>query len=264
MLEALVVFKHPVLLKKILKLRGRAYTVISPLNVSVSTAKEPISASEGVFRDIKKFGVWGKAFNCAQFHVKGTVPADYPREELGILADVGGEGQLYSDGQPTIALTNRIHSALDVLQAHKGKSLIKLADVTDTNEIDFYIDAGYNGSLPHLPFKNARFFGVHLVKINKDAKIFYYDYLSLVYQYLADKNCVDYSKLDSAYTLFIKGKTAEAFDIIDSLRKSIPSDDFTFYCVGHSHLDLVWLWPIRETKRKAVRTVYNQLKSCYN
>lgn len=26
------------------------------------------------------------------------------------------------------------------------------------------------------------------------------------------------------------------------------------YAVGHSHLDLAWLWPLRETRRKAGRT----------
>ena len=31
----------------------------------------------------------------------------------------------------------------------------------------------------------------------------------------------------------------------------------TFYGVGHAHLDLAWLWPIRESKRKIVRTMTN-------
>lgn len=261
MLEALEIFKHPILLKKALKLRGKAYTIIAPLKVTVATAEEPFAAEEGVFRNIRKWGYWGKAFNCAQFHVTGTVPDSYDKKDLGILADVGGEGQLYRDNQPTVALTNRIHSALDIMQAHKGKSLIKLSDVTESAQIDFFIDAGYNGSLPHFPFKNARFFGVHLVKINKDAKAFYYDYLTLLYQYLADKNSVDYQRIDKAYSLFMSGKTTEAFDIINEISKGIPVEDFTFHCVGHSHLDLAWLWPIRETKRKAVRTVCNQLNN---
>lgn len=33
--------------------------------------------------------------------------------------------------------------------------------------------------------------------------------------------------------------------------------DFTVYAVGHGHLDLAWLWPVRETKRKAIRTFSN-------
>lgn len=33
----------------------------------------------------------------------------------------------------------------------------------------------------------------------------------------------------------------------------------TFYAFGHAHLDVAWLWPLEETKRKAARTLANQL-----
>ncbi|MDX2147801.1 MAG: glycoside hydrolase family 38 C-terminal domain-containing protein [Planctomycetota bacterium] len=32
------------------------------------------------------------------------------------------------------------------------------------------------------------------------------------------------------------------------------------YAVGHAHLDTAWLWPLRETKRKCVRTFVNQVR----
>ncbi len=32
-----------------------------------------------------------------------------------------------------------------------------------------------------------------------------------------------------------------------------------FFCFGHAHLDVAWLWPLAETERKAVRTLANQL-----
>ena len=35
--------------------------------------------------------------------------------------------------------------------------------------------------------------------------------------------------------------------------------DLTVYAVGHGHLDLAWLWPVRETKRKAIRTFSNAI-----
>ncbi len=33
----------------------------------------------------------------------------------------------------------------------------------------------------------------------------------------------------------------------------------TMYAFGHAHLDVAWLWPLAETKRKATRTLANQL-----
>ncbi|NLF30584.1 MAG: alpha-mannosidase [Planctomycetes bacterium] len=32
-----------------------------------------------------------------------------------------------------------------------------------------------------------------------------------------------------------------------------------FFCFGHAHLDVAWLWPLAETERKAVRTLAGQL-----
>jgi len=32
-----------------------------------------------------------------------------------------------------------------------------------------------------------------------------------------------------------------------------------FFCMGHAHLDVAWLWPLAETERKAARTLANQL-----
>ncbi|MGC9218914.1 MAG: alpha-mannosidase [Athalassotoga sp.] len=35
---------------------------------------------------------------------------------------------------------------------------------------------------------------------------------------------------------------------------------FTIYAMGHSHIDYAWLWPLKETKRKIVRTFANALR----
>ena len=33
----------------------------------------------------------------------------------------------------------------------------------------------------------------------------------------------------------------------------------TLFCIGHSHLDIVYQWPLKESERKVARTFYNQL-----
>ncbi len=37
-------------------------------------------------------------------------------------------------------------------------------------------------------------------------------------------------------------------------------ESLIFSAVGHAHIDLAWLWPIRETKRKGVRTFSTALR----
>jgi alpha-mannosidase len=42
-------------------------------------------------------------------------------------------------------------------------------------------------------------------------------------------------------------------DGLDDLRRDAPGEG-TLIATGHAHLDLAWLWPVAETRRKAVRT----------
>ncbi|MBT3756297.1 MAG: alpha-mannosidase, partial [Candidatus Cloacimonetes bacterium] len=44
------------------------------------------------------------------------------------------------------------------------------------------------------------------------------------------------------------------------LSKPANSSATTAYSIGHAHLDLAWLWPVRETKRKGGRTFATALK----
>lgn len=48
--------------------------------------------------------------------------------------------------------------------------------------------------------------------------------------------------------------------IVDSLKKIDETLPFTIYAMGHSHIDYAWLWPLKETKRKIVRTFSNALR----
>ncbi|MEL7472840.1 MAG: glycoside hydrolase family 38 C-terminal domain-containing protein, partial [Planctomycetota bacterium] len=57
-----------------------------------------------------------------------------------------------------------------------------------------------------------------------------------------------------------RGEAARASHALDGLLR-VPSAGSTpvGFAVGHAHLDTAWLWPIRETRRKFVRTACNVL-----
>ena len=40
-----------------------------------------------------------------------------------------------------------------------------------------------------------------------------------------------------------------------------PTSDFVYSAIGHGHLDMAWLWPLRETRRKAARTYTRALNT---
>ena len=50
-----------------------------------------------------------------------------------------------------------------------------------------------------------------------------------------------------------------AREVLAPLLAAPSTSDFVYDAVGHGHLDQAWLWPIRETKRKAARTYARQL-----
>jgi len=55
---------------------------------------------------------------------------------------------------------------------------------------------------------------------------------------------------------------AQAVAILsNALASTPPGSSTTCFAVGHAHLDTAWLWPIRETKRKVLRTFSNQLNN---
>lgn len=259
MFPELKILKNPVLLKKLFSIRKRIYTKISDLDVFVKTAEEKhLIDKDAAMKRIRR-GSWGKPFTVGLFQVKGTIPEGFNKSKLRIIADIGGEGQLYHGEMPVIGLTNRIITPLDILQAHKGKSLIELDDAeVKNNDIDFYIDASFNGaSIIMTPYGKCRFRGVKLVEVDENVKSFYYDFLTAAYR--ADEKGVS-GALSEAYSLFKENKIADAKKVLEPIISTSEKVDFMFYAVGHSHLDLAWEWPLREGKRKSVRTISNQLR----
>ncbi len=244
-------------LGKLARLRKKCYTKISSLNVSYATSKEPLAPKQGEYKEAKKFSIWSKphSFTCAQFHITGRVPEGVNPDELGIIFNISGEGLMYDkDGVPSIGMTSKFTGLCNVLQAHPAKTLIPLNKVSDGKEIDFYMDAGYNG-LRCL----GVVFSVDLVKINQEIKDFYYDYLFCAYVYQAYKYPEAKAALSSGLKLFDEGKVTEARKVLTEYNRNYKGPDSEIYCVGHAHLDLVWLWPKRETMRKSARTFANQL-----
>ena len=253
----------PRFMGKLAHIRKRCYTKISSLNVSYATGKEPLMPGQGEYKAAKKFDVWSPphSFTCAQFHINGHVPEGEDPNKLGIIFNISGEG-LISDkeGVPTIGMTSKFTGLCNVIQAHPAKTLVPISKVSDGKEIDFFMDASYNG-LRCL----GVVFSVDLVRINQEIKDFYYDYLFCAYVYRAYKYPEAKKILSESYKLFNSGKVSDARNVLTAFNRSYKGVDAEFYCVGHAHLDLVWLWPKRESMRKSARTFTNQIYNmeCY-
>ena len=64
--------------------------------------------------------------------------------------------------------------------------------------------------------------------------------------------------MDAVDTVDVPGTAAAARALLaPTLAKPAAPSALNLTAVGHSHVDTVWLWPERETRRKAVRTLAN-------
>ncbi len=250
------------------KLKFSVYTPIAQLNAFVHKSAEPIPFAEMKdehFSSIKIGDNWGGFFDCAWF--KFTADIDNMQENLVTVIDVGGEGCIYNkDGSAIQGITN-VLGMVDNFQTVKGKAVIPLERIYNFKDgkILFYADCGNNGR-GGKSSGQARFKRADICAFRQDILDLYYDVLAC-YQLLSAVN-------DNAQKREIKAHINKAISLahntdLESILKARNAlskmfdgkykQDLTVYAVGHGHLDLAWLWPVRETKRKAIRTFSNAI-----
>lgn len=250
------------------KLRQSIYTPIISLEASVCRSKEPIPFSHVKkmrFERIKTGDSWGGFFDCAWFKFSGNI--DFlQNESLVAIIDVGAEGCIYNEYDAVQGITN-VLGTVDLFQSVSGKKVIPLSRISCVNngKILFYADCGNNGRAGKSSGQ-ARFKRADICVVRQDILDLYYDILAC-YQLLSAVN-------DNAQKREIKAHINKAISLAhntdsesilkarNALSKMFDGkykQDFTVYAVGHGHLDLAWLWPVRETKRKAIRTFSNAI-----
>lgn len=250
------------------KLRKSIYIPVAELNVKVAKSKEPVPFSDVkslTFSDISVGDSWGGFFDCAWLELSGKVNADNIDNLVAVL-DIGGEGCVYNKNGAVQGITN-VLGMVDRFQSVKGKQIVPLKRIDDFKDgnISFYIDCGNNGKMGKSS-GDAKFQRASICLIRDDILNLYYDVLAC-YQLISAVN--DSSKISIICNYInksiskLKDTSAES---IENARKEIApmfdgqfKEDFKVYAVGHGHIDLAWLWPVRETKRKSVRTFSNAI-----
>lgn len=261
------------------RIKSRIYTVHQTLDTVIYHTKEPVPFSmrkSGTERHLKIGETWGDVFDCAWFHFTGEVPASCKGQKVVLILDVGGEGCIYDDdGNPKRGITSfHVGQASDHDWAYKR--IVQFIDVADGGEkVDIWVDCANNDlfgntvwgattlSAPR-PFSEA-----YIATVDDEMRDFYYDYLVLNDL----RNCIHIdnpryysivyalSEVKNILINWTEDEIKRARKLIKKeLNKKGGTPSLTFSAVGHSHLDLAWLWPIRESKRKAVRTFSTQLE----
>jgi alpha-mannosidase len=243
-------------------------TLIKQVKITAYKSKEPLPWKmryKGQEKRLRVGDKWGDLFDCAWFHFEGTVPEAVRAKKLVLVVDISGEACIFDgDGRPMCALTN-VNSIFDRTLGKPGKTMYHLPDKIRT--IDVWADAGCNDLFGTLQ-DNGIIKQAHIAVFSAEIQELYFDFEVLLGLLGSlDPQSSQYIRIGLALS-----KAAEVLkDVCDEnllvareflkkeLSRNCGNEKFSISAIGHAHIDLAWLWPVRETRRKAARTFSNVL-----
>ncbi|MEW1691429.1 alpha-mannosidase [Streptomyces sp. NPDC091265] len=276
------------------RLRPAVHGRSVPLDVAIwNVTGEPVPVTEGLdapYEPVHTGALWGPAWSTSWFRISGTVPAEWAGQRIEAVLDLGfgttqpgfsAEGLVYrADGTPAKALNPR-NTWLPIAEQASGGEQFTYFIEAAANPVIF--DSGTDGD----PFVPTRSGGLApwlrdsetpedpLYRLNRmdlavfDAPVWELvqdlDVLSGLMHQLAEDStrrwqlvqAVDRA-LDAVDLQDISGTAAAAREILaPALASPAHAGAHRISAIGHAHIDTAWLWPVRETVRKAARTVSN-------
>lgn len=250
----------------------KCHTHVLSLTATFAYSEEPVAFEDIArleFKPIQTGDVWAeKNFVCAWFHLTGKLDKDIDREGLMLDFSCGGEGLLVDkNGHAIKGFTNGspIFETKDTMSEKRYYPVDSLVMDAEGN-IDVYIDAASNSLVGEF-FGSAKLEAAAIVRENKEMLELFFDF-DVLFDYVRNIPFTHENKLKVIYGLRkvmnlivynAPDMYARAKEITNELFTMAGYENIKVTAVGHAHLDLAWLWPIRESKRKAKRTFANAI-----
>ena len=247
--------------------RWRSYTGmhVSPNNI-VLDDKPPVTLGLG--------DRWNVGYDETRyFEAEITVPSNFEGKKVYLSIDFGGEALVRINGEIVGAVSSRENSGW----VHRTEILFK--DGVKTGEklniqIEGTVDcAGFcNNAMAGEKYMEYRMKKAELVAVDKLTESYWFDistawdaYENCEDQYVKSRlfNAMDDSvhQLDfdfggEAFIASVPKAVNVLWGEIEKIEYSTPGE---VIMAGHSHLDVAWLWTVREITRKTARTFSNNL-----
>lgn len=249
-------------------LETKVFTKVADVSLRYAKTKEPVPFNE---KDSLKYQCitigesWGSLFDCAWFHVEGRIDPKLLSKDLFLRFDISGEALLFNDnGIPFKGFTNG-SSVFDRQHGEPGKTTYKINDFIDeSGYFSLFLDCGCNDLFGNYQ-NNGNVVLAEIATKDRYIEKVYYDIdtcIDLLLVYPEDSE--DYKKLlDILHEIYAlveyeeENMVQRVEKLMNPLFTHVKSQERTISALGHAHLDLAWLWPIRETKRKLLRTLTN-------
>jgi alpha-mannosidase len=233
----------------------RVYTPVAQLDIRAWCTSEPVpfvERQDGAECQLQVGDRWGGLFDCAWFRFTGVVPEAAAGERVVLLLDVNGEMCVHDEqGVPVRGLTT-VASGYDFRLGKPGKRVLPFLDRAQGGEqVDVWADAGCNDLFGNLQ-GNGTVAQTDVAVCDDKMRALYYDYEVLL-------DFLQVLPEDSArYQQILTALNDAVHLLLGPQRGGDPSLQVS--AVGHAHIDLAWLWPIRETIRKCARTFATALE----
>jgi alpha-mannosidase len=254
------------------RIKEAVYTPTAKLDVTAYVTREPLPYAErqkGEPLTLTPGQKWGNLFDCAWFHFKGVVPAQARGQSVVLLIDVNGEACIFDQaGCPIQGLTN-VNSEFDLSLGKPGKRVVSLTSSAAGGEtVDIWADAGCNDLFGRLQesgtLKQA---DIAICHPNLHALQYDFEVLHELMQQLPEKSARHeriWAVLTRAALVLQHLSDDEATIarkiLAPELAKCAGDPSLQISAIGHAHIDLAWLWPLRETIRKGARTFSTALQ----
>ncbi|HMA37698.1 MAG TPA: alpha-mannosidase, partial [Chloroflexia bacterium] len=250
------------------RIQAAIYTVVAPLAITAWRTAEPVPYPErcsGEELHLQVGDSWGALFDCAWFRFRGQIPASAVGQPVVALLDVNGEMCVVDEtGAPLRGLTN-VASEFDSQLGKPGKRVLPLtAGAQGPEPVEVWADAGCNDLFGYLQ-EQGRIKEAALAICHPEIRALYYDFEVLLdsltplpeksprhQQILVALHDVAHLLNQSSLSADVAGQARARLAPV--LQKCGGDPSLQISAIGQAHMDLAWLWPIRETKRKGART----------
>lgn len=257
---------HQALAATLRHIEKAIYTPLTELHTEAWITPEPVTFAErqsGRHETIALGQSWGKLWDCAWFHFTGRVPEQAAGQTVVLLIDLSGEACVVdSNGDPLQGLTT-VSSTFDYSLGRPGKHVFPLTKRAQGGEnIDLWADAGCNDLFGRYQ-DSGTLKESHVALFHEEMYHLYYDFEVL--HELMNQLSPDTARHQRI--LFALSKAANELadytleearlaraHLAAELAKSGGTPSLQLSAIGHAHIDLAWLWPLRETIRKGART----------
>ncbi len=251
-----------------------------PFEARFRLSDEPVAFADrraGEYRAVRPGETWGRNWQSAWFHLRGAVPEAWAGRAVAAHLDFGGEALIFDEqGEPVHALTrgsvfdhayNRdFHFLCD---ACRGGENVELWIETAAQHL-FGLDVQPDPALGD-PDRCGAYAAVarrlHLVLFEREVWHLWLDG-EVLFQVMETQPA---GSVRRARVLRALLAAADAFGdeaarapaaraiLRRELERPASSSDLASVAVGHAHIDVGWLWPVRESIRKAGRTFASQV-----